>query len=49
MSHPLTPEPRRYLWVRPGYNPDEHDWHAITDCLPAVSDNHSYKLREKEE
>ena len=20
-----------YLWVRPGYNPNEHEWHAITD------------------
>ncbi len=42
MSDLLTAEPRQYLWVRPGYHPGEHDWHAITDCLPATTDTGSY-------
>ena len=36
-----------YLWVRPGYNPKEHEWHAVTDCLPATTDTGSYALCSK--
>ena len=28
----------KYGYVRPGYRPEEHDWHAIEDCLPDAAE-----------
>ena len=28
-----------YGWIREGYTPQPHTWHAITDCLPKMGSN----------
>lgn len=32
----------KYLLISPGYTPEDQEWHAVTDCLPAPTDAGSY-------